>query len=361
MSSPSSPPELDQIIALVGAVDHGASAASRDRQLRLTKPAGSLGRLEEVGAQLAAIAACPIPPLPEPAAVAVFAGDHGVHTEGVSPWPQEVTAQMVANICSGGAAINVIGRANDITVLAVNVGVATPVEDHPDLHNQPIARGTQNLLTGPAMTVDEAIRAILLGADVATGLIDDGYRCLLTGDMGIANTTPATSLIAAFCGQSPGLITGRGTGIDDETLALKTDIINRALDRLAQRLGSRTVSPVEILAEVGGLEIAALCGFCLVGAARRVPVIVDGVIALAGAVVAAELQPLVVGYLIGGHRSVEPAASSALEYLGVEPLVDLDLRLGEGTGAALAYPLVRAAAAVLVQMATFDAAGVAEG
>lgn len=343
---------LPELIASISDVDDAVAADARARHRQLTKPPDSLGRIEALGVQLAAIAGAVVPPVPAPAAAAVFAGDHGVHAEGVSPWPQEVTAQMVANFCAGGAAINVIARANDISVTVVNVGVAIRIDDHPMLRNVPIRAGTRNLRTEAALTADEVIEAILVGAGTAEDLLTDGARCLITGDMGIANTTPSAALISAATGVPAAEITGRGTGIDDATLARKRRIVIEAVERAGD------VKGVELLAELGGLEIAALTGFCLAGAAARVPVIVDGVIALAGAIVAAQLQPLVTRYLIGGHRSVEPAAAAALDALGLDPLLDLDLRLGEGTGAALAYPLVRAAAEILAGMATFDDAGV---
>ncbi len=352
------------LAASIRPVELSAAVEARRRDQQLTKPAGSLGRIEQIGFQLAAISGSAVPPLVEPAAVAVFAGDHGVHAEGVSPWPQAVTAQMVANFCAGGAAINVIGRANGLDVRVVNVGVAVPLSDHPLLVNRPVRLGTANLRFEPAMSRAEAAQAIIVGAEVATQLLADGAQCLLTGDMGIANTTPSAAVIAALIGADPARITGRGTGIDDPTLARKITVVTEALRRLQTDdhdgpLGLLAqVGPLGLLAQVGGLEIAALAGFCLAGAAARVPVIIDGVIAVAGALTACSLQPLTVAYLIAGHRSVEPAASAALGHLGLAPLLELDLRLGEGTGAALAYPLVRAAARLMREMATFDQAGV---
>ena len=343
------------LITSIEPVDGDAAQAAMAHHLQLTKPPGSLGQLEDLGVQLAAIGGSPVPPAPEPAAIAVFAGDHGVLAEGVSPWPQEVTTQMVMNFCAGGAAINAIAEANDIRVKVVNAGVAGDLPDHPNLLNKPIRKGTANLLTEPAMTRDDAVNAILLGAGVAAELIDDGARCLLTGDMGIGNTTPSATIIAALTNSAAAEITGRGTGIDDATLALKTRVVNDALARVSH---VENLTAVDLLAEVGGLEIAALCGFCLGAAANKVPLIVDGVIALAGALTAVTLAPNVLGYLIAGHRSVEPAASAALHRMGLDPLIDLHLRLGEGSGAALAYPLVRAAAKVMSDMATFESAGI---
>lgn len=334
--------------------DSAAAAAATEHLDRLTKPPGSLGRLENLAVQLAAIAGVSPPPVPTPAAVAVFAGDHGVVAEGVTPWPQEVTAQMVANFCNGGAAINVLARQVGATVAVVDVGVATDVPDAPGLVRARVARGTADLATGPAMTLEEVGAALDVGAATAARLVAGGARCLVTGDMGIGNTTPSAAVIAAFTGRDAAAVTGRGTGIDDARLARKTAVVERAVARARGR------APREVLAEVGGLEIAAIAGFVVGGAAARVPVVVDGVIAAAGLLAAAALAPGVVPFVIAGHRSVEPGASVALASVGVEPLLDLGMRLGEGTGACLAIPVVQAAARVLGEMATFDSAGVTE-
>ena len=340
-------------VANLVAPDEAARAEAMAHHLRLTKPPGSLGRLESLGAQLCAISAEMPPPVPTPAAVAVFAGDHGVHAEGVTPWPQEVTAQMVANFLGGGAAINVFARQLGATVVVVDVGVAAPLDAAAGLLDRKVRLGTANLAAGPAMTVAEATRALDVGAEVAADLVAAGHRVLVTGDMGIANTTPSAVLIAAFSGRTAARVTGRGTGIDDETLVAKTAVVESAAARV------KGWEPLDVLAEVGGLEIAALAGFIVGAAAERVPVIVDGVIAGAALLTAAQLAPGCLGYAVAGHRSVEPGATVVLETLGLEPLVDLDLRLGEGTGACLALPLVEAAARVLGEMATFDSAGVA--
>jgi nicotinate-nucleotide--dimethylbenzimidazole phosphoribosyltransferase len=327
--------------------------AMRDaRQLhdRLTKPRGSLGRIEDIGVRLAGITGeCP-PPVPEPAAVAVFAGDHGVLAEGVTPWPQEVTAQMVANFCAGGAAVNVLARQAGAHVAVVDVGVAGDLPDAPGLFHRKVRRGTANLAVEPAMTPEEMEQAVAVGREVAGECIDSGARCLVTGDMGIGNTTASAALIAAYTGRPAREVTGRGTGIDDDTLDTKVGVVERAL---ARRTG-------DALAELGGLEIAALAGYILEGAERGVPVIVDGVIACAALLAAAERQPGVEDACIAGHLSTEPGAAIALDHLALEPVLDLGLRLGEGTGALLAFHLVRAAALVLNEMATFDSAGVSE-
>lgn len=345
-----------EIAPQVAPVDTRAATAARELQDRLTKPQGSLGYLETLSVQLAAIAGeCP-PPIPEPATVGVFAGDHGVVAAGVTPWPTEVTAQMVANFCAGGAAINVLARHVGAEVVIVDVGVATPVPgDATGLLRRNVALGTANMATGPAMTEAQAIEALNVGAEIAASAIEGGSRLLVTGDMGIGNTTPSAALIAAFTHASVGAITGRGTGIDDEMLAIKTQVIETALARL-----NEDASALTILSEVGGLEIAALAGFIVAGARARVPIVIDGVIAVAAAVVASAFAPEVRGYLIAGHRSSEPAASAGLSYLGLTPILDLQLRLGEGSGAALAVPLVQAAAKILREMATFESAQVSE-
>lgn len=336
--------------------DAAAALAARDLQDRLTKPQGSLGFLEAVGVQLAAIAgACP-PPVPEPVTIAVFAGDHGVVRAGVTPWPSEVTAQMVANFCAGGAAINVLARHVGAAVVVVDVGVGTPIPgDAHGLVQRNVRLGTANLAEGSAMSRDEALAALDVGADVARDALKSGARLLVTGDMGIGNTTSSAALIAAFTSSSPRDVTGRGTGIDDEMLNVKIRVIESALARLPL-----DATPLDVVAEVGGLEIAALAGFIVAGAAAKVPVLIDGVIAVAAAVVARAFAPDVVSYLIAGHRSSEPGASVGLTHLGLTPMLDLGLRLGEGSGAALAVPLVQAAAKILREMATFDTAGVTD-
>jgi len=349
---------FDGAVTAITPPDDAAATAALEHLDRLTKPPGSLGRLERVAVQLAAIAGASPPPVPAPAAVAVFAADHGVWAEGVTPWPQEVTAQMVANFCAGGAAINVLARQVGATVVVVDVGVAGPVGDGaaggPRLIRARVAPGTANLAAGPAMTPGQAGQALDVGAAVAADLAAGGAGCLVTGDMGIANTTASAAVIAALTGRPAAEVTGRGTGIDDARLAVKVGVVSRAVGRLGGR------DPLTVLTEVGGLEIAALAGFIVGAAAARRPVIVDGVIAAAGLLVAAGLAPGVLPYAIAGHRSAEPGATAALEHLGLDPLLDLELRLGEGSGACLAVPIVEAAARILGEMATFDSAGVTE-
>jgi nicotinate-nucleotide--dimethylbenzimidazole phosphoribosyltransferase len=320
----------------------------------MTKPPGSLGVLEDVAAQLAGIAgACPAP-LPAPAAVAVFAGDHGVHAQGVTPWPQEVTAQMVANFVAGGAVVNAFAAQLGADVVVVDVGVAAPLDPAPGLLDRKVRAGTADLAVGPAMTVDEARRAVEVGTEVATSLAAD-HGVLGSGDLGITNTTASAALICAFTGATPAEATGRGTGVDDPTLARKVDVVTRAVARVRD-----TSDPLAVLAEVGGLEHAAIAGFVLGAAAARTPVLLDGVIAGSAALVAAALCPTAVEFALAGHTSAEPGHGIALRSLGLRPLLGLDLRLGEGTGALLALPLAQSAARALRDVATFDSAGVTE-
>ena len=336
--------------------DDAAAAEAREHHGRLTKPAGSLGLLEDIGVRLAAMARTSPPPIPEPATVAVFAGDHGVTASGVTPWPSEVTRQMVANFCAGGAAISVLARQVGAEVVVVDVGVATDLDPAPNLLRRKVRHGTADLAHGPAMTRDEASAALDVGAEVARELVASGARCLITGDMGIGNTTPSAALIAHFIGRPAADVVGRGTGIDDAMLSHKTDVVGHGLERLVGEVAPD--DSLGALAALGGLEIAALAGFIVGGAAAGVPVLIDGVIATAALLVATALCPDARGYAIAGHLSAEPGARVALEYLGLEPLLQLDLRLGEGTGACLALPLVQSAARVLAEMATFDQAGV---
>ena len=346
---------FDGAAAAVGDLDEAAARAAAEHHERLTKPRGSLGRVESIGLRLAGIAGSSPPPLPAPAAVAVFAGDHGVLAEGVTPWPQDVTAQMVQNFTAGGAAINVLARQVGARVVVVDVGVAAELDAAPGLERRKVRSGTGNLAREPAMTIDEARRALDVGVEVAVRLVADGAACLVTGDMGIGNTTPSAALVAAFTGCGAAEVTGRGTGIDDPTLARKVGAVDAALARTPNR-----DDPLAVLASLGGLEIAALTGFVVGGAAARVPVVVDGVIADAALLTAAQLVPRAVHFCFAGHRSTEPAARVVLDTLGLAPIIDLDLRLGEGTGACLALPVLEAAARILGEMATFDAAGVTD-
>jgi nicotinate-nucleotide--dimethylbenzimidazole phosphoribosyltransferase len=346
---------VDAAAAMIAPLDAVAAEAASERQLSLTKPPGSLGRVEALGIQLAGIAGQMPPPRPRPATLTVFAGDHGVHAQGVSPWPQEVTGQMVLNFLEGGAAINVLANGAGAEVMVVDVGVIGDLPRDLGLLDRKVAHGTRDLTQGPAMSPDEAWRALETGVEVAVGLVAQGVRCLLTGDMGIANTTPAAALTAALTDRPAADVTGRGSGLPEASVPRKTTIVAEAAARARDTHGD---DPLGILAEVGGLEHAALAGYILGGAALGVPVVIDGLIAASGLLVASRLVPGVETAVIAGHRSAEPGSTAILEALRLEPVLDLDLRLGEGTGAALALPIVEAAGAVLADMATFDQAGI---
>ncbi len=347
---------LATALAQIGPPVPQARAAALELQLQLTKPPGSLGQLEELGVQLAGLSGeCP-PPVPQSVAIVVFAADHGVHQQGVTPWPQSVTREMVRNFSAGGAVINSFARQVGAAIIVADVGVSgPPIEPlvHPILQCR-VRSGTADFTTGPALSRAEVNQAIEIGLDLAEELAGQGRQLLLAGDMGIANTTTSAALIAASLGLSAELVTGRGTGIDEHTLAHKVEVVARGIARHRDLLAD----PIDRLVAFGGLEHAATVGFLLGAAAARVPVILDGVITAAAALVAAELCPAATGAWIAGHLSVEPGARCALDHLGLRPLLDLQLRLGEGSGAALAVPLVQASARLLHEVATFAAAGV---
>ncbi len=351
--------DLDTLLTSIAPLDGEAMRTADERQARLTKPPGSMGRLEALGTQLAGVAGVCPPPIPAPVAVAVFAGDHGVHAQGVTPWPQEVTVQMVANVCAGEAVVNALAGQVGADVCVVDVGVAGHLAPHDSLVSASVARGTADLSTGPAMTTDQCREALQVGADTAGRLVDRGYRLLVTGDLGLANTTASAAIVVALTGRDAAEVTGRGAGADDLMLQHKQEIVRSAVGRLAGPPEDR--DGLDVLAEVGGFEHAALAGFVLAAAARRIPVLLDGVIACSAALAAVRIAPGALAYVIAGHRSQEPGASVALTAMGLDPLVDLGLRLGEGSGALLAVPIVQAAARLLHEVATFDSAGVSEG
>ncbi|MFI6764099.1 nicotinate-nucleotide--dimethylbenzimidazole phosphoribosyltransferase [Streptomyces sp. NPDC050355] len=347
---------LQETLQGIRPLDAKALGEAWERQKRMTKPAGALGMLEIISAQLCGLSRkCP-PPIPEPAAVAIFAGDHGVHAQGVTPWPQEVTGQMVANFLGGGAVCNAFANQVGAEVCVVDVGVAGELPATPGLLPRKVRAGTADFTAGPAMTQEEVLKAIEVGIETARDLVAAGNKALLTGEMGIANTTTSAALIAVYTGVDPVEVTGRGTGINDETHARKVDVVRRALE-LHQ---PDPADPVGVLAAIGGLEHAAMVGLILGGASLRTPVILDGVSAGAAALVARAIAPEALAACIAGHRSAEPGHVAALNKLGLRPLVDLDLRLGEGTGALLALPVVQSAARAMHEVATFDSAGVAE-
>ncbi|MEK2490566.1 nicotinate-nucleotide--dimethylbenzimidazole phosphoribosyltransferase [Kitasatospora purpeofusca] len=353
---------LSETLRGIRPLDAKALGEAWDRQKRMTKPAGSLGMLEIISAQLSGLSRkCP-PPIPEPACVAVFAADHGVHAQGVTPWPQEVTAQMVGNFLAGGAVVNAFAKQIGTEVCVVDVGVASELPDAiqqgrtTGLLPRKVKPGTDDMTQGPAMTREEALKALEVGIETARDLVAAGNKALITGDMGIANTTASAALISIFTGLDPAEVTGRGTGIDDATHTRKIEVVRAAL-ALHQ---PDPADPIGVLAAVGGLEHAALAGFLLGAASLRTPVILDGVIAGSAALVAKAIAPEVLAACIAGHRSAEPGHQAALAKLGLRPLIDLDLRLGEGTGALLALPLVQSAARAMHDVATFDSAGVTE-
>lgn len=361
---------LDEIAGAVPPLDAASMAAASAHLDRLTKPPGSLGRLEDLAVQLAGIRGRLVTALDDPAVV-VFAADHGVTAQGVSAYPAEVTAQMVANFAAGGAAINVLARAAGARLVVVDIGVAgdaTPVAEPTGvggvaggtegpgarLVRSRVAPGTRDMTIGAAISRGEALAAIDIGRRVVEDLVADGLGVLAVGEMGIGNTTAASAIVAALTGRPPAQVTGRGTGVDDPGLDRKVRAIETAL--AAHR--PDPADPLGVLAAVGGLEIAGLVGAILGAAAARVPVVLDGFITGAAGLVAAVLAPNLAGRLIASHRSVEPGHAVVLDRLGLEPLLDLRLRLGEGSGAALAIPLIVSAARICGEMATFDSAGV---
>ncbi|GAA2810218.1 nicotinate-nucleotide--dimethylbenzimidazole phosphoribosyltransferase [Streptomyces showdoensis] len=347
---------LQETVANIRPLDAKALGEAWERQKRMTKPAGALGMLEIISAQLSGLSrTCP-PPIPEPAAVAIFAGDHGVHAQGVTAWPQEVTGQMVANFLGGGAVCNAFANQVGAEVCVIDVGVASELPSTPGLLPRKVRPGTADFTIGQAMTHEEAIAAIEVGIETARDLVAAGNKALLTGEMGIANTTASAALISVYTGVDPTEVTGRGTGINDEMHARKVDVVRRALDLHKPD----PADPIGVLAAVGGLEHAALVGLILGAASLRTPVILDGVSTGAAALVARAIAPESLAACIAGHRSAEPGHVAALNKLGLRPLVDLDLRLGEGTGALLALPLVQSAARAMHEVATFDSAGVTE-
>jgi len=339
----------------IPAVDKAAADAARARQDTLTKPGGSLGRLEDLSVQLAAITGQSRPTVARKAVI-VMAGDHGVTAEGVSAYPAEVTPQMVLNFLHGGAAINVLARQAQARVVVVDIGVAADMAPMPGLVQRKVAHGTKNMVQGPAMTRAEAEAAIGVGLDVVQAEIARGLDLVATGDMGIGNTTPSAAMAAVMTGRPVAQVTGRGTGVDDAGLARKVAMIERAL--AVNRPDPKDA--LDVVCKVGGFEIAGLAGVILGAAAHRVPVVIDGFISGAAALLAAGLQPAVKPYLIAAHQSVEIGHRAMLELLGLRPLFDLGLRLGEGTGAALAFHIIEASARVLNEMATFGDANVSE-
>jgi len=346
---------LARACAEVEPVDAAAAEAARIRCDALVKPPGSLGRLEDLGVWLASVAGeCPAP-VPERPAAVVCAGDHGVLAQGVSAWPSEVTGIMVGEFCADRAAVNALARTAGASVSVLDVGVAGELPRHPLLKSSRIRNGTADLATEAAMSREEAARAVLAGAGIAEQLAGAGADLLVTGDMGIGNTTPAACLIGAFTGRPATEVTGPGAGADEAALAHKAEVVDRAL-------ALHSPDPADglgVLSAVGGLEHAAIAGLVIGAALERVPILLDGVSTVAAALAARALSADALGYAAAGHRSTEPGATVALEALGLEPLLELGMRLGEGTGGLLAVPLLQAAASALAGMATFEEAGIA--
>ncbi len=351
-------PLVDRAIDAIGPLDAAAVAAAAARQGMLTKPPGSLGRLESLSIQMAGILGEPIPQI-RGKAVIVAAGDHGVAQEGVSAYPAEVTPQMVYNFLAGGAAINALARQAGAEIVVIDAGVAVDLDAAAAGGNLNIAKigyGTASIASGPAMSRDDAIRCLEVGIAAANERADAGANLIAGGDMGIGNTTPSAAVTAAITGADADTVTGRGTGIDDAGLAAKIAAVRRALE--VNRPDGN--DGLDALMKVGGYEIGVLAGVMLGAAARQCVVVVDGFISGAAALIAWRLGPAIAERMIAAHRSVEPGHNIALRAMGLTPLLDLEMRLGEGTGAALAMPIIEAAARCLAEMATFAEAGVSD-
>ncbi|MBK9924756.1 MAG: nicotinate-nucleotide--dimethylbenzimidazole phosphoribosyltransferase [Anaerolineales bacterium] len=347
---------FEEVIQQIQPLDESAMQAARERQNMLTKPAGSLGRLEELSIQLAGITGNARPSIKEKVII-TMAGDHGVVAEGVSAYPQEVTPQMVLNFLAGGAAINVLARHVGARVVVVDMGVANDIPtDDKNLLRRRVASGTANLAQGPAMTRAQAEESIQSGIEIALAEIAHGADIIGTGDMGIGNTTPSAAIACVLLKQHPKDIAGRGTGVDDEGLKRKIAVIERALSVNKPNANDG----LDVLSKVGGFEIGGLAGVMIGAASKRVPVMVDGFISTAAAMIAVTVAPQCRDYLISAHRSKEHGHGLMLDWLGLKPLLDLDMRLGEGTGAALGISMAEAACKVLNEMATFGEAGVSE-
>jgi len=341
--------------AAVGSPDAAAAEAAARRQDTLTKPPGSLGRMEDLAVRLAGMRGEPRPQLTD-RLIVVAAGDHGVAQHSVSAYPPEVTGQMVKNFLAGGAAINVLARHAGARVRIVDAGVAGETPDHPDLLRLRIAPGTGDISMGPAMTCNDAARAVAAGIELIEAEAARGLDIVGCGEMGIGNSTAAAAIIAAVTGRPPRAVTGRGTGIDDDRFELKVQAVEQAL---AVNHPDAT-DGIDLLAKVGGFEIGVLAGIYLGAAAKSVPVVMDGVISGAAALIAVAIAPGVRDYLVASHRSVEPGHTATLEYLRLEPLLDLGMRLGEGSAAALGISLCVAACRVMDEMTTFEEAGVTD-
>lgn len=345
--------DIEEIAASIEPVDNICQDEARRRQDQLTKPQGALGRLEELSIQLAGIYRSPMPTIGRKV-VFTMAGDHGVSAEGVSAYPSEVTAQMVMNFANGGAAISVIARHVGAEVRIVDMGVASSISWPSCVLNKKVAMGTRNMAKERAMSRDEAELALGRGAELAIEAAEEGANLIGIGDMGIGNTTSASAITAIVTGNEVREVVGRGTGLDDACLEKKIEVISRAI-RLHR---PDPHDPIEILECVGGFEIAGMAGVILGAASKKVPVVLDGFISGSAALIAAGLSPMSRAYMIASHRSVERGHDAVLRHLGLSPLLDLNMRLGEGTGAALSMPIIEASCKILTEMATFESAGV---
>jgi len=346
---------LKNILEMIKPLDKAAASQAALRQDQLTKPQGSLGRLEELSIKLAGIQGKPIPQIKDKAII-TMASDHGVVAQGVSAYPQDVTAQMVANFLSGGAGINVIARQVGARIIVVDMGVKTPLKPDPKLLSRKIGPGTKDMALGPAMNMRQAVKAIEAGIEILNSEVARSLDIIGTGDMGIGNTTPSSAICAVMTGKPAAEVTGRGTGIDDKVLARKVEVINKAL-KLNQPDPKK---PLEVLAKIGGFEIGGLAGVILASAANRIPVVIDGFVSGAAALIATAMSPKVKDFLIASHLSAEAGHKFILEHLGLRPLLNLGMRLGEGTGAALGIFLAEVASRVITEMSTFAEAGVSE-
>jgi nicotinate-nucleotide--dimethylbenzimidazole phosphoribosyltransferase len=347
--------QLAQVVEAIRPLDQAAMGEAAKHLDQLTKPPGSLGKLESIAIQLAGITGQVIPELNRKAVI-VMAGDHGVCEEGVSAFPSEVTPQMVLNFLSGGAAVNVLARQAGAEVVCVDIGVNADLS-HPALVSRKVRAGTANIARGPAMSREEAFQAMLIGIDIVQEQATQGVRLFATGEMGIGNTTPSSALLSVLAGLAPEAVVGLGTGIDASRRRHKIGVVERAIEVNK----ADPTDPVGTLAKLGGLEIAGLAGVILGAASMRCPVVVDGFISSAAALVAARIAPSSVDYMIASHQSKEQGHQAMLEAVGISPILQMDMRLGEGTGAVLSFPIIDSALAIMREMATFDSAGISKG
>lgn len=345
---------LNSIVGAIKPLDLEAVEAAGRHLDQLTKPPGSLGKLEDVAKQLAGISGKTIPEIGKKAVI-VMAADHGVCEEGVSAYPSEVTRQMVLNFCSGGAAVNVLARHTGADVICVDIGVNADIE-HELLYSRKVRKGTDNMAKGPAMSEEEALQAIYTGIELVEGLVAQGYTLFATGEMGIGNTTASSALLTVLAGEEVAATVGRGTGIDDQRMLHKQAVIERAI---ALNQPDRS-NPIDVLTKVGGLEIAGLTGVILGASMHRCPVVIDGFISSAAALVASRIAPHSISYMIASHLSQEKGHERLLKAVGLSPMLQMDMRLGEGTGALLAFPIIEAAIKIMKEMATFASASVSQ-